>query len=100
MLATNSASDSGGITGVDVAEVFRPDVILFDIGMPNLNRYEACRRIRAKAWGKQFVLIAVTGWGQEADVRRSKEAGFDHHLVKPLDISVLSNILATLQFAK
>lgn len=74
-----------GIEAVEAAESFRPDIVLLDIGMPNLNGYEACRRIRDTAWGKDMTLIAQTGWGQEDDKRRTREAGFDDHLVKPVD---------------
>ena len=64
---------------------FRPEVALIDLGMPKLNGYEVCRRIRETDWGKRMVLIAQTGWGQEEDKRRAREAGFDEHLVKPTD---------------
>ena len=74
-----------GLRAVEAAEAFRPDVILLDIGMPKLNGYEVCRRIRERPWGVKAVLIALTGWGQEEDERRSQEAGFDHHMVKPVD---------------
>ncbi len=74
-----------GEEAVAAAETFRPEVVLLDIGMPKLNGYEACRRIRSSAWGRDMVLIAQTGWGQEEDKRRTKEAGFDDHLVKPVD---------------
>src|SRR5205823_1075438 len=74
-----------GLQAVDVAAEFRPDVIFLDIGMPKLNGYEACRRIREQPWGKKAVLIALTGWGQEEDKRRSEEAGFNRHIVKPVD---------------
>lgn len=90
---TRTAYD--GEQGIDVAEAYRPDVILFDIGLPKLNGYEACRRIRQRAWGKTPIIIAVTGWGQEEDRRRSQEAGFDHHLVKPVDPRALMQLLAT-----
>lgn len=83
-----------GEEGVKIAEKLRPDVILFDIGLPKLNGYEACRRIREQSWGKQPVIIAVTGWGQEDDRRRSFEAGFDHHLVKPVDPRALMLLLS------
>ncbi len=83
-----------GKEGVDTAEAFRPDVILFDIGMPTLNGYEACRRIREQSWGSSIVLIAVTGWGQDEDRRRSRDAGFDHHMVKPVDVPALINLLS------
>ena len=74
-----------------------PDVVLLDIGLPKLNGYEACRRIREQPWGKRVVLIAVTGWGQEEDRRCSHEAGFDHHVVKPVDPQELRKLLAGLQ---
>jgi DNA-binding response OmpR family regulator len=70
---------------------------LLDIGLPKLNGYEACRRIREQPWGNSVVLIAVTGWGQEDDRRRSHEAGFDHHMVKPVDPQELMKLLAGLQ---
>jgi CheY-like chemotaxis protein len=89
-----------GQEGVDVAGEFQPEVILFDIGMPKLNGYEACRSIREQSWGKGVVLIAVTGWGQDDDRRRSHEAGFDHHMVKPVDPKALMEMLAGLQAAK
>ena len=89
-----------GQEAVDVAEEFRPDVVLLDIGLPKLNGYEACRRIREQPWGKDVVLIALTGWGQEEDRRRSHEAGFDHHLVKPVDPHALMKLLAGLQASR
>jgi PAS domain S-box-containing protein len=92
---TRTAYD--GQQGVDAAEEFRPDVILLDIGLPKLNGYEACRRIREQPWGKSVLLIAVTGWGQEDDRQRSREAGFDHHMVKPVDPRALMKLLAGLQ---
>jgi len=95
---TRTAYD--GQDGVDVAAQFRPDVVLLDIGMPKLNGYEACRRIRDEPWGKEVVLIAVTGWGQDEDRRRALEAGFDHHMVKPVDPRALMEMLAGLQVAK
>ena len=88
-----------GQEGVDVARVWRPDLILLDIGLPKLNGYEACRRIRAQPGGEGAVIIAVTGWGQEEDRRRSKEAGFDHHLVKPVDPVTLTKLLLDLNLA-
>ncbi len=74
----------------------RPDVALLDIGMPNLNGYDACRRIREQPWGQRMYLIALTGWGQEEDRRRTEEAGFDQHIVKPVDPAVLMKLLASL----
>ncbi len=91
---TVSAHD--GLEAVEAAERFRPEVVLLDIGLPVLNGYEAARRIRRQPWGKHMVLVALTGWGQDGDRRKSKEAGFDEHMVKPLDYDALVNLLATL----
>lgn len=85
-----------GLEGVETAERLQPDVVLLDIGMPNLNGHDACRRIREEAWGKDMVLIALTGWGQEEDRRRTVEAGFDAHMVKPVDPTALLKLLASL----
>ena len=74
-----------GLEAVRLAGEFQPDIVLLDIGMPRLNGYEACRQIRAQPWANTVVMVAVTGWGQDDDRRRSREAGFDLHLVKPLD---------------
>ncbi|TMQ71381.1 MAG: response regulator [Candidatus Eisenbacteria bacterium] len=82
-----------GLEAVEVAQAVLPDVILLDIGMPRLNGYEAARRIRAEPWGKNIVLVALTGWGQSEDRMRAAEAGFDHHCVKPVEFSVLRNLL-------
>jgi len=95
---TRTAYD--GQAGVDVAGEFRPDVILLDIGLPKLNGHEASRYIREQSWGKGVVLIAVTGWGQDEDRRRSQEAGFDHHMVKPVDPKVLMKMIAGIQVTK
>jgi CheY-like chemotaxis protein len=70
-----------------------------DIGMPRLNGYEAARRIREEAWGRDLYLIALTGWGQEADKQKSKDAGFDQHLVKPVEPAALKRVLAELSAA-
>jgi CheY-like chemotaxis protein/two-component sensor histidine kinase len=87
---------SDGLEAVAAAERFRPDVVLLDIGLPRINGYEAARRIREQAWGQSMFLIAVTGWGQEDDRRRAKEAGFDQHLTKPVDPATVLELLATL----
>jgi signal transduction histidine kinase len=89
-------SAANGSLAVEVAERNLPDVALIDIGMPLLDGYEVARWIRAQKWGKRVTLLALTGWGQEADRRRSSEAGFDLHLVKPLDVAKLSELLANL----
>jgi PAS domain S-box-containing protein len=84
-----------GAEALDAAERFAPDAILLDVGMPKLDGYETARRIRALPWGRRVLLVAVTGWGQEADQRRSREAGFDHHLVKPVDPARIAELLAS-----
>jgi signal transduction histidine kinase/CheY-like chemotaxis protein len=76
-----------GLEAVEAADRYRPDVVLLDIGMPKLNGFEACRRIRAAPWGKDMLVVAVTGWGQEEDRRRTAEAGFDAHFTKPVDFA-------------
>ncbi len=76
-----------------MAQEYRPDVILLDIGLPEMNGFDTCRAIRAQPWGKKILIVAVTGWGQEEDRRRSHSAGFDAHLTKPLDHSRLKQLL-------
>jgi signal transduction histidine kinase len=83
-----------GVAGVEAAAEFRPNLILLDIGMPRLNGYEACRRIREQPWGQKAVIVALTGWGQDEDRRRSQEAGFNNHLVKPVEPAALEKLLA------
>jgi CheY-like chemotaxis protein len=85
-----------GLEAVEEAEAFRPDVILLDIGLPKLNGYEVAQQVRQQLWGQGVVLIALTGWGQAADRERSTAAGFDHHLVKPVDPAELMHLLAAL----
>jgi CheY-like chemotaxis protein len=86
-----------GLEAVQAAMTFRPDVILLDIGLPKLNGYDAARRIRQQHADSRLVLVALTGWGQVADRRRSAEAGFDAHLVKPVDEATLGKLLAEMQ---
>ena len=85
-----------GLAGVNLANEFQPRVVLLDIGLPTLNGFEAAERIRQQPWGKEAVMIAVTGWGETVDRQRSKKAGFDYHLVKPVDPDVLTRLLQTL----
>ncbi len=91
---TRTAHD--GLEGLAAAEAFRPDVVLCDIGLPRLNGYDVARRIREQPWGAGIVLIAQTGWGQDEDRIQSKEAGFNFHLVKPVDPAALEKLLAGL----
>jgi len=85
-----------GLAAVLLAEKFIPQVIMLDIGMPKLNGYETCRRIREFPWGAEAIIIALTGWGQDEDKRLSKEAGFDHHIVKPVDPDELEKLLVSI----
>ena len=90
---------ANGAMALESAEQHRPEVALLDIGMPKLDGYEVARRIRAQPWGQRITLVALTGWGQDSDRRRSQEAGFDSHLVKPLDLDKLTELLAALPVA-
>jgi len=86
-----------GIEAVELAERFRPQVVLMDLGMPKLNGYEATRRIREQPWGRDMAIVALTGWGQALDRAKSKETGCDGHLVKPVQLADLEKLLAELQ---
>jgi PAS domain S-box-containing protein len=90
---TQTAFD--GFEALAMGATFRPDIILLDIGMPKLNGYETAKRIRNQAWGKSVVLAALTGWGLDDDRRKSQEAGFDFHLVKPIEPAALEEILVS-----
>jgi CheY-like chemotaxis protein len=83
-----------GLEAISTAAEFRPDLILIDIAMPGIDGCEAARRIRAKLWGKNVTIAALTGWVRD-DVREwVNKAGFDHYLVKPVDFSALLDLLA------
>ncbi len=81
---------------IDAAEKYRPDVVLLDIGLPRMSGHEVCRHLRERPWGKDLVMIALTGWGQTEDRRKSQEAGFDGHLVKPVSYMTLAAMLSSL----
>lgn len=85
-----------GNAAVQTAEAFHPDVVFLDIGMPTIDGHETARMIRQQPWGKDVVLVALTGWGQLEDRRRSKDAGFNHHLVKPADPMQVEKLLSSL----
>ena len=85
-----------GIEAIEEIEKHRPEVVLLDIGLPGLTGHEVCRRVRQQPWGKNIVMIALTGWGQEDDRRKSEEAGFNGHLVKPVDYDKLLKLLSSL----
>ncbi len=83
-----------GREALALAQRERPDALVLDIGMPGMNGYELARHIRQEAWGRDVLLVAVTGWGQQEDRERSRAAGFDHHLTKPVDPDALQGLLA------
>lgn len=85
-----------GQKAIDEAERIRPDVVLLDIGLPGMSGYEVCRNIREQSWGQDVMMVAVTGWGQAEDRHRSRAAGFDAHVVKPVDPELLTKLLSPL----
>jgi PAS domain S-box-containing protein len=82
-----------GLEAIELAREFRPDIMILDIGMPKLNGYETCRRIRQEPWGENIIIVALSGWGQDEMKRRSEAAGFTDHLVKPVDPGTLEKLL-------
>ncbi len=83
-----------GPDAIAVAAQFAPEVVLLDIGMPGMDGYDVARTIRARFPDRNASIVALTGWGQDEDRRRAQEAGFDHHLVKPVDLGALRSLLA------
>ncbi len=100
MMGNKVRTAHDGDEAVRAAGEFHPHVALFDIGLPKMSGYEAARTIRAQPWGKDMILIAVTGWGQGEDKRKSEEAGFDRHMVKPVDPRALMMLLTGLELVK
>jgi CheY-like chemotaxis protein len=84
-----------GFEAVAVAERYRPEIVLLDLGLPKLNGFGACRRLREYPWGQEIVIFALTGWARESDRRETQEAGFDGHLVKPVEKADLLHALET-----
>jgi CheY-like chemotaxis protein len=97
LLGNDVRMAGNGLEALELAQSWRPDAVLMDLGMPKLDGYDAARRIRQEPWGQDMLLIATTGWGQEEDKQRTRLAGFDHHLVKPVEPGVLQNLLADLK---
>ena len=93
LLGNNVSSAYDGEQALEMANELKPDVVLLDIGLPKLNGYEVAKRIRLEPWGRNAILIAITGWGQAEDKALSREAGFDHHLVKPVDPDALTTLI-------
>ena len=83
-----------GTAALDALREFRPDVAFLDIGMPGLTGYEVAQAVRSEPWGSEVKLIAVTGWGQPEDTQRARKAGFDRHLVKPIDPAEVDRLLS------
>jgi CheY-like chemotaxis protein len=94
VLGATVATVQDGRAALRALDSFEPDVVLLDIGMPDMDGYEVARRIRGTPDHADVLLIALTGWGQENDQRRSRAAGFDHHVIKPVDIETLRDLLA------
>ena len=93
MLGSEVRTAGDGQEALEIAEAYRPDVVLMDLGMPRMNGYEAARRIREQPWGEGIMLVALTGWGQDEHRDRTRAAGFDHHLVKPAEPAALQALL-------
>jgi CheY-like chemotaxis protein len=85
-----------GVEALRVAAEFRPEVVLMDITMPHMDGYEAARRIRGEEWGKTVILVALTGWGRRSDVEAARAAGFDGHLLKPVEAEALVTLVSEL----
>lgn len=85
-----------GQQALELTQTWRPQALLLDISMPGMDGYETCRRLRQLPWGQDVVIIALTGYSQDEDRQRTQEAGFDWHLVKPVDLAVLPNLLTEL----
>ena len=86
-----------GLQALEDAKEFRPELILMDLGMPGMSGYEAAKALRGEPWGAEIVLVALTGWGQEEDRKRTKEAGFDRHLVKPIEFVEVQKLFGELE---
>jgi CheY-like chemotaxis protein len=89
-----------GAEALEIAAAFHPDAALVDLGMPNMNGYLLARRLREWRWTRNALLIAVTGWGGDRERERAKDAGFDHHLLKPAQPEQIAELLATVRPAE
>jgi CheY-like chemotaxis protein len=95
LLGADACAVHNGPDALDALTTYKPDVVLLDIGMPGMDGHEVARRIRQRSEFRDVTLIALTGWGQEEDRRRSQAAGFDYHLIKPVDAGALQTLLAS-----
>lgn len=87
----------GGGSAVEIAQKMKPDVVMLDIGLPGMNGYEVCRTLQRDPDFADTVFIAQTGWGQDRDKREALDAGFHHHMVKPVNLQQFSELLETIQ---
>ena len=85
---------SSGVEALKLGAQLRPNIVLLDLGMPGMDGYEVARRMRGESWGKDVLLVALTGWGQDQHRRRSSAAGFDRHMTKPADPEALRAVLS------
>jgi signal transduction histidine kinase/CheY-like chemotaxis protein len=100
MMGHDTRTSHDGPDAIEAASTFRPEVVLLDIGLPTMDGYEVARHIRRREWGKDMLLTALTGWGQDEDRRLSRVAGIDHHLTKPVDPAALMKLLSSRSQAK
>jgi CheY-like chemotaxis protein len=96
LLGYESRTAYDGEQALEIADHFVPDVVLLDLGMPKMDGFEACRRIRTRDWGARAAVIAITGWGQSEDQRKTRDAGFDRHLLKPVAADAIVELLGLL----
>jgi two-component system CheB/CheR fusion protein len=96
VLGHEVATATDGLQALEATKTFRPDVVLLDIGLPNLDGYEVAERIRAQQNGAPIRLVAITGWSRDDEQLRAKRAGFDHHLTKPVDPKRLESLIASM----
>jgi CheY-like chemotaxis protein len=94
MIGHDARSATDGLAGLETAQAFRPEVMFLDIAMPRLNGYDLARRIREQHWGRGLSLIALTGLARADDERQAREAGFNHHLVKPVEFEAVVQLLS------
>jgi CheY-like chemotaxis protein len=87
---------NSGRQALELCEQHQPDIAIIDIGMPDLSGHEVAARIRSSPWGREMILLAVTGWGQASDVQRALGAGFDRHLTKPVDPDTIETLIRQL----
>jgi DNA-binding response OmpR family regulator len=95
MIGHEVRSATDGMAGLETAKVFRPEVMFLDIRMPGISGYDIARLVRGQQWGERVSLVALTGWGQDDDVSRAREAGFNHHLVKPVGLDAVLSLLSS-----